>query len=316
MFGVKLLFIASRYTGGNGGHARRTAERLAGRGFEVKLMHAPTIQAPGLRNPSFALTAAVKAALGRERFDAVHAFNIPTALAMRCAHAKKRVLSMYGRYAENMRMIRPRPFPTLARWAEPVTFRWADRLVTDSRSVQEWYRDGLGADFECLYVPLNTDEFATLPDVPVREGQVAYVGRDSRDKGIDVLREAEPLIEGSVTYCTNVGWREAMVRIKESELLVLPSRMESMPTVVKEAFYLGKPVVATDVNGVPEVVTHNESGLLVRPGDPAGLADAVNSLLADRQRAERMGRRGREFVERNMTWDALLPQYVRFYEGL
>ena len=74
------------------------------------------------------------------------------------------------------------------------------------------------------------------------------------------------------------------------DLLVLPSESEALPTVLIEAAAAGRPVVATDVGGISEVVTHGQTGLLVPPADPAALAGAIGRILLDPGRAQQMGR--------------------------
>ena len=106
-----------------------------------------------------------------------------------------------------------------------------------------------------------------------------------------------------------------MIRLKESQLVVVPSRMESSPQVIREALYLKIPVVATSVGGIPELITNNENGVLVRPGDPEELLDAVNSMLDNRD-AHRFAERDHDFLMKNLTWEVLLPKYVKFYEDL
>ena len=102
---MKLLFIAPRYSGGIGGHASRVAEKLRENGFEVKLMQAPKIPIKNLKNPSFALMSSLKAIFTNEKFDVVHAFNVPSAFAMRYVKAKKKVLSVHGVYSEQISSI-------------------------------------------------------------------------------------------------------------------------------------------------------------------------------------------------------------------
>jgi glycosyltransferase involved in cell wall biosynthesis len=78
--------------------------------------------------------------------------------------------------------------------------------------------------------------------------------------------------------------------LDESTLLVLPSWSEGMPRVVMEAFTRGRPVVGSTAGGIPDLVTHGRTGLLVPPGDAERLADALVSVLSDRSLAERLGR--------------------------
>lgn len=91
-----------------------------------------------------------------------------------------------------------------------------------------------------------------------------------------------------------LGWREDVPRIVASlSLFILPSANEGMGRVLVEAMAAGVPVVATRVGGIPSVVADGECGVLVEPGDVAGLAGAVGKLLADRPLAARMGEAGR-----------------------
>ena len=142
------------------------------------------------------------------------------------------------------------------------------------------------------------------------------VGRDSHEKGIDVLKDAESEINGDVVYCTDRSWEDAMRIIKSSSIVVVPSRMESLPTTVKEAFYLNVPVIGTDVGGIPELIKNNETGILVPPENPSKLAQAVNELLSDKEKATKLAINGNTFVKNNMTWDVILPKYIKFYEDL
>ena len=104
--------------------------------------------------------------------------------------------------------------------------------------------------------------------------------------------------------------------IKSSQVIVVPSRMESLPTTVKEAFYLNVPVVATNVGGIPELIKDNETGMVGPSENPDKLADAVNELLFDKQKAKRLANSGNNFVKSHMTWDIILPKYIQFYEDL
>ena len=164
--------------------------------------------------------------------------------------------------------------------------------------------------------PLDTQKFTDMSGISKIENQVAYVGRDSHEKGIDVLKQAESKINGHVVYCTNRPWHDAMQVIKSSQVVVVPSRMESLPTIVKEAFYLNVPVVATNVGGIPELIKNNETGLLVPSENIDELANAVNQLLNDHKKAKRLADNGNQFVKNNMTWDIILPKYIQFYEDL
>ena len=166
------------------------------------------------------------------------------------------------------------------------------------------------------YEALDIKKFNDIPNVSKIENQVVYIGRDSFEKGIDILKNIESEIHGSVVYCTNVDWKQAMTVLKSSCLLVIPSRMESIPQVIKEAFFLHVPVIATNIGGIPELITDNVSGILVPSNDEVRLLDAINSLLEDKEKAAKLADAGFEFVTKNLTWEVLLPRYIEFYENL
>jgi len=313
---MKILFIAPRYSGGIGGHAYRVAEKLREHGFDVRLLHVPHIPIKKLKNPSFAILSSIKALVSTEKYDVVHAFNIPSAFAMRYVKAKKKVLSVHGVYSEQVKALHSNSTGSMADIAESRVLKWADRLTTDSKIVQKAYKEKLGLDFEFMYAPLDTSKFDEIPSVSKIEGQVAYIGRDSHEKGIDILRKIESKINGKVVYCTNVSWKEAMTVLKASSLLVIPSRMESIPQVIKEAFYLKVPIVATNVGGMPELIQDNVNGLLVTPENPEQLLETINKLLGDKESMKRFSEAGYDFVIKNLTWEVLLPKYIKFYEDL
>ena len=313
---MKILFIAPRYTGGIGGHAKRVSEKLRENGFDVKLMQVPHIPIKKLKNPSFAIFGSLKALFGRESYDVVHAFNIPSAFAMRYVKAKKRVLSVHGVYSEQVDALHSDTTASVAEATEARVLKWADKLTTDSKTVKNTYKEKLGIDFELLYAPLDIKKFNDIPDVSKIENQVVYIGRDSYEKGIDILKSIESKIHGNVEYCTNVDWKQAMTILKSSCLLVIPSRMESIPQVIKEAFFLHVPVVATNIGGIPELITDNVNGVLIPPNDEGRLLDAINSLLEDKEKAAKLADAGYEFVTKNLTWEVLLPRYIEFYENL
>jgi glycosyltransferase involved in cell wall biosynthesis len=97
--------------------------------------------------------------------------------------------------------------------------------------------------------------------------------------------------------------------LKESGLLVLPSLAEGFGLVLIEAMAAGVPVIATDVGGIRDVVRDGQTGLLVRPGDPAAMAEEIKRIILDRQLRERLiTAAGADVLER-FTWDVAIEQY-------
>ena len=313
---MKILFIAPKYSGGIGGHAFRVYEKLLEYGFDIKLMHTYHIPIKKLKNPSFTVLSSLKAIVGKEKYDIVHAFNVPSAFAMKYTKAKKKVLSIHGVYSEQVDALHSKTISTVAKITESKVLDWADKLATDSKIVKKMYKEKLNVDFEFLYAPLDIKKFKNLKYVEKKENQVIFIGRDSYEKGIDILRKIEPKINGKIVYCTNTKWEDAMENLKASKILVIPSRMESIPQVIKEAFYLKIPIIATNVGGIPELITDNETGILIPPNDPEVLENSINKLLVDDETAKKLADKGYEFVMKNLTWEILLPRYVKFYKDL
>jgi len=313
---MKILFIAPKYSGGIGGHAARVAEKLQEHGFDIKLMHTSHIPIKKLKNPSFAALSSLKAIVGTEKYDIVHAFNVPSAFAMKYTKAKKKVLSIHGVYSEQVDALHSKTISTAAKITETKVLDWADKLTTDSRIVKKTYKEKSNVDFEFFYAPLDINKFEKIEKKEKKEKQIIFIGRDSHEKGIDILKKIESKINARVIYCTNTKWEDTMIELKSSKILVIPSRMESIPQVIKEAFFLKIPVIATNVGGIPELITNNETGILVPPNNPELLLENINELLRDEEKRSKLSHAGYEFVINNLTWEILLPKYIKFYEDL
>ena len=292
------------------------AEKLSQNGHYVKKLETTHLPIKNLKNPSFAVLSSLKSMIDRDSYDIVHAFNIPSAYAMKYAKGKKKVLSVHGVFGDQIDSLHSKSVSSLAKSAESQVLQWPDKLTTDSKATQKLYKEKFDIDFEYLPSPLDTSMFENIGSVEKIENQVAYVGRDSHEKGIDILKAAESKINGNVVYCTDRSWEDAMKIIKSSSMVVVPSRMESLPTTVKEAFYLNVPVIGTDVGGIPELIINNETGIIIPPENPSKLAQAVNELLSDKEKAEKLATNGNVFVKNNMTWNVVLPKYIEFYEDL
>lgn len=114
-----------------------------------------------------------------------------------------------------------------------------------------------------------------------------------------------------------LGARDDVPRLlAASDLFVLPSLWEGLPTVVLEAMSAGLPVVGTSVSGVPEAVEDGSTGLLVPPGRAESLASAILRLGADRDLRERMGARGRERFEERFHVRATARNLAAFADRL
>ncbi|MDP9412361.1 MAG: glycosyltransferase family 4 protein [Actinomycetota bacterium] len=114
-----------------------------------------------------------------------------------------------------------------------------------------------------------------------------------------------------------LGYRsDARAIVSLLDVLVVPSLTEGAPLTVLEAMASGVPVVASAVGGIPDQVRHGKEGLLVRPGDPGALCDALVELLRDPARARRLGEAGRRRVEREFSHEATVRRVEAVYRGV
>jgi phosphatidyl-myo-inositol alpha-mannosyltransferase len=177
-----------------------------------------------------------------------------------------------------------------------------------------------------------------------REEQIVFVGRQEPRKGLQVLLRAWPEIrQRTGTRLRVVGADPLAVRLLFARLrvsdegvdvlgflsqdaltaellaakaLVAPSLGgESFGMVLTRAFACATPVVASDISGYRGVM-EPEAGLLVPPGDPAALADAVVALLGDERRREQLGRSARAIAVERYSWDTIAQRLVEIYEPL
>jgi glycosyltransferase involved in cell wall biosynthesis len=167
-----------------------------------------------------------------------------------------------------------------------------------------------------------------LPEEPV----ALFVGALERSKNLDGLaeawRRAAPRVPGARLRIVGRGslapvaaalvaelpeqteWIESLDTtgvadaLDAAQLLVLPSRSEGMGRVIVEALLRGRPVLATDVGGIGDLVADGDNGLLVHADD---LADALVALLSDRARIERLAGRARASVD---SWVATPAEYA------
>lgn len=120
--------------------------------------------------------------------------------------------------------------------------------------------------------------------------------------------------------CLFVGPRNDVYDlIAAFDIFVLPSLDEGMPLALLEAMALAKPVVATRVGGIPEIISHRETGLLVPPRDAAALANACLHLAGDREMAQMLGAHARQAIEAEFshekTGNALVDVYRDVMDG-
>ena len=123
--------------------------------------------------------------------------------------------------------------------------------------------------------------------------------------------------EGRVRFAGQRPREEIIDWLNAADLLALPSYAEGRPNVVLEAMACGRPVVASRVGGVPELVSDGVTGRLVAAGDSAELTAAIRDLMSDSDRLLAMGRAAGERVESSgWTWEAAAAATAEVYAEL
>ena len=118
-----------------------------------------------------------------------------------------------------------------------------------------------------------------------------------------------------VVFPGRVNHSTALRLFAGCEVFVLPSRHEPFGIVNLEAMAAGKPVVATRVGGVPEIVVDGENGLLIPPEDAGATANAVEQLFGNETLRQRLGKAGRAHAQR-FTWTAIANEYLAVYQAV
>jgi glycosyltransferase involved in cell wall biosynthesis len=166
----------------------------------------------------------------------------------------------------------------------------------------------------------DLDDFLAEKEIKF-DNFVLFVGRDDPVKGVKYLIEAFAMIEkdfpdfklvlvGEGMPEGKLPLTEVRKRIRDCYCLVVPSLSEGLPRVILEAQALGKPVIASAVGGIPELVKEGETGLLFEAGNAGQLVEKLKTLLRDRKMAVEMGQRGREMVQGRFSNEKYIANYL------
>ncbi len=182
-------------------------------------------------------------------------------------------------------------------------------------------------------------------DAPPENGGAVFLGRLVKEKGADVAIEAwkklqersgcdvplEIIGEGperaaleaqakgvdSIRFTGRLDHEAAMKKVRDAAMLVFPSRWaEPFGLGVIEAMASGRPVIASNLGAPKELINNNVNGVLVRPDDSRDLADAVESILSERDRLVRMGNAARSEYEQRFQPESHVRDLVTLYESV
>lgn len=201
---------------------------------------------------------------------------------------------------------------------------------------------------------VDISRFDNLPDerlfrkeFDVEDRIVLFVGRLATNKGLDVLIGAAPKvmieytdvkfvlagddqgmkaqlvekakwlgIEDKIIFTGHLDERFLLSAYAACDLFVLPSEYEAFGLVLLEAMACSKPCIGTKTGGVPEVIVHGKTGILVEYGNKDILAERICQLLLDDHKRRIMGMDGRRRVEEHFTWERVVDELERVYEAV
>jgi len=199
---------------------------------------------------------------------------------------------------------------------------------------------------DTIYNGLDPKEWSPIPSSPRTNGEIhiTTVGHVRHVKGHDVFvraaaeiakrhPEATFSIAGAALDSAYFQYLQTLIRdlglthrfylagavrdmqshLAQSDIFVLPSRSEGFSNAIVEAMGMSLPVVATDVGGNAEAVSHGVNGFIVQPDDPQAVAEAILRLLDDPGRARAMGEVGRQMVREQFTIGTMMNCVTRAY---
>jgi len=179
------------------------------------------------------------------------------------------------------------------------------------------------------------------------ENLVLFVGRFERRKGIHVLLNSLSLLETpvtlvivgphsndkyskevisqikaenkkekhNITYLGSVNLDDLVKWLQKASIFVCPSLSESFGVVNVEAMSCGTPVIASNIEGIRDIIESGKNGILVAPNNPVKLAEAIQYLLDNEDIRIKFGKEGRKKVEREFSWDVIAERLCGIYEG-
>jgi glycosyltransferase involved in cell wall biosynthesis len=250
---------------------------------------------------------------GAQDADLVHAHWLPAG-AVALTTGKPFVVQLWGTDVE------------LARRAKPLARRVLDRarlVVCASTALADSARE-LGAR-EVRVIPSGVDVPEGVGD-PAAPPEVLFVGRLSPEKGIlDLVQAAdgmELVVAGDGPLRDRVPGARGLVPHDElgplyerAAVVAVPSHREGFGVACLEAMAYGRPVVASAVGGLLDLVVDGETGLLVPPRDVPALRAALERLLGDAELRRRLGEAARERVRERFAWPAVTDATIEAYEA-
>ena len=161
---------------------------------------------------------------------------------------------------------------------------------------------------------LALSAFATIAH---RHPQMRLIIAGDGPERLTLERQADELgLKHAVNFLGWVAPDEVRSLINTATVVVMPSQNEGLPLVALEAALMARPVVATRIGGLSEVVMHRKTGLLVDPGDCAGMAEAISFLIQNPDKAAELGQTARRRAQNEFSWQRCVDGYDTLYQSI
>ncbi len=285
----------------------------------------------------------------REKFDVLHVhWPAPHALFGFSALLIRKVKIVLSFYTASLMLVKRFPF---VKHFLRFFIKHADGVIAISTFTGNLVKDICDRPLHIIPYGTTVSPHNELPPLSPNH-RILGVGRIIERKGFDYLIRAMPIIkekwpDARLTIAGGGPLRETLVSLTKSlnlescveipgkvsqetleelfaecNVFVLSSIVDSkgdtegLGVVLIEAMTYNKPVIATNIGGITDIVLDKETGLLVPPGDEAGIAEAVNTLFSNHEQAQKLGVDGWQHIQAHFSWPSVISRFTKVYNSL
>ena len=337
---MKILIISPTQSGigGTAKHVQGLTNYLKAKNHSVTIISSEntfTIPIKGLKNPSFMLSAFIKTKFSKS-YDIIHAHHPLAALAFKASSAKK-VVTFHGVFSNQIGMLHGKTAQNFSNKYEQNALKWADAITTGSKASFDYYSN---QGYNPHYIP-NAIELDSLTlDINQKyEKQIIFVGRLSKEKGIESLIQLSEILPKNIHLVivgsgpleneikkisikhSNIDFlgflpkNKVIPLIRGSFALLQPSLAEGISTTILEAMACEIPINASDLGGNKELIINNENGFLIDPQNINEINEKIIELSENKILVKFFGQKSSELIK-NYEWINVGEKYLKLYESL
>jgi len=296
---------------------------------------------------SFKLNLSIKRLIKEHKIDIAHFGGGPGGVFLVKKLDIPVVYTAYHTYYQQYKSVPNQQWKWVFSKFEPIGYHFADKIISISTGTQQALIDHYGIDREKITViPPGVDikKFHPANDTKKIPNSLLFVGRLDRRKGIDFLIETMPLVikkkpeirlfvagkgrllsklrelarennlAENIRFLKFVPDEDLPEWYNRVEGVVVPSIFEGFGVTIIEAMACGVPVIATNVDGIRDIIENNENGILVEYDNKEELAGQIINLLNSPQLRERFFRAGLQTIKEKFDRDRIVPGILEIYK--